>query len=441
MSFEECLGRTPDGALTLCGHDVRELVARRGSPLLVILEPVVRDNCRAYREAFARHYPRSRTHYAAKAFMTTGFCRLIDETGLGLDVVSEGELATALAVGFPAERILLHGNAKTLRDLEQALAHGVGRIVIDNLEEIDRLARLAAGRGVRAEVLVRVTPGIDAHTHRFVQTGQVDSKFGFNLGGGLAEAAVRRVLASPSLRLAGLHCHIGSQILETAPFAAAARVMMEFYARLQREAGAPLGELDMGGGLGIRYADEDAPPAIEDHVRVLAQAVLAAADEFGVAPPVLLNEPGRSIVGRAGVTLYAVQSTKQISGVRNYASVDGGMSDNPRYALYAARHPMLAATRLDEPADGLWSISGRCCESGDMLIHDVAMPPLREGDLLAVLSAGAYTHSMAGHYNRLPLPSVVLVAPGREALLAERESSADLLRQDRVPAWLARGSS
>jgi diaminopimelate decarboxylase len=441
VTDEKLYGKTADGVMTLAGHDVRELLREHGSPLVVMLEQVIRDNCRAYREAMARRYPRSRVYYASKAFLTTGFCRLIEQEGLGLDVVSEGELATALSAGFDPEMILMHGNAKTEDDLTLALRSGVGRIVIDNLDEIGRLARLTEELDVRARVLIRVTPGVKPNTHQYVQTGQVDSKFGFNLEGGGAEQAVVRVKQVPRFELAGLHCHIGSQIFALKPYAIAARTMMGFYARVQRELGVPISELNLGGGLGIRYAPDDCPPAVDEHINAMTAAVIAAAEEHGVEPPLLLDEPGRSIVGRAGVTLYTIQSTKRIPGVRNYASVDGGMTDNPRYALYEARHHMLVASRLDQPADTLWSISGRCCESGDMLIHDVTLPEITEGDVLAVLSTGAYTHSMASNYNRVGRPAVVLAAPGRVGLLAARETAQELLRLDRIPAWLERGAA
>jgi diaminopimelate decarboxylase len=428
---------SPEGTMQLAGHDVRDLMARYGSPLLVMLEQRLRNACHAYLEQMEQ-YPRSRVYYASKAFLTTGLCRLLEEEGLGLDVVSMGELQTALAAGFPPQMILMHGNAKTTEDLELALGAGIGRIVIDNLEEIDRLSQLTETLETTANVLVRVTPGVKPSTHHYVQTGQVDSKFGFNLQGDAAELAVERILSCPRLKLIGLHCHIGSQIFELKPYSIAARTMMKFYAHVKLDLGAPLDELNMGGGLGIRYAPEDFPPSVKEHVQSLRQAVLEASDELGIEPPLLCDEPGRSIVGRAGVTLYTVQSTKRIPGVRNYASVDGGMTDNPRYALYDARHQVVAATRLDQQATTLWSISGRCCESGDMLIHDVCLPELAAGDILAVLATGAYTYSMSSNYNRVARPAVILAAPGRSDLLAARESAADLLRLDRIPAWLQR---
>ena len=424
--------------MQLAGHDVRELLKEYGSPLVVMLEDVIRQNCRAYRSQI-EIYPRSRVYYASKALLSTGLCRLIEQEGLGLDVASGGELGTALKAGFPPEQILMHGNAKTLEDLELALKSGIGRIVIDNLDEIDRLAEMTGRLGVQARVFIRVTPGVKPSTHHYVQTGQQDSKFGFNLEGGAAEEAVKRILEVDGLKLVGLHCHIGSQIFALKPYAIAARRMMEFYAQV-RKLGAPLDELNLGGGLGIRYSPDDSPPSVPEHLEAMRQVVLRASQDFGMDPPVLCDEPGRSIVGRAGVTLYTVQSTKRIPGVRNYASVDGGMTDNPRYTLYESRHQVLAADRLDDKADISWSISGRCCESGDMLIHDVSLPDLCAGDILALLSTGAYTYSMASNYNRVARPAVVLAAPGKVDLLLMRESLEDLTRLDRIPAWLERES-
>jgi len=424
--------------MLLAGHSVPDLLDRFGSPLIVMQEEMIRGACRAYRKQ-VEQYPRSRVYYASKALLTTGLCRLMEQEGLGIDVVSEGELRTALAAGFPPEQILMHGNAKTEADLELALTSKVGRIVIDNLEEIGRLAALTERLQTRARVFIRVTPGIKPSTHQYVSTGQLDSKFGFNLEGGAAEQAVREVLALERLELVGLHCHIGSQIFALKPYAMTARTMMEFYAHVKRDLGAPLDELNMGGGLGIQYAPDDCPPSVEEHIAALRREVLEAAEAFGVEPPVLCDEPGRSIVGRAGVTLYTVQSTKRIPGVRNYASVDGGMTDNPRYALYDSRHQVVAATRLNQKGTTLWSISGRCCESGDMLIHDVCLPELRQGDVLALLSTGAYTYSMASNYNRVARPAVVLAGPGRADLLARRETPEDLLGLDAIPAWLERG--
>ena len=423
------------GMLLLAGHSAADLVSRHGSPLVVIIEDALRRNCRAWMHP-APQGIRFRMYYASKALLTTGVAALMAQEGLGIDVVSSGEMATALAGGVAAENILMHGNAKDQAELDYAVEQGVGRIVIDNLEEISRLAATAGRAGIRQKVFVRVTPGVRPSTHRYVQTGQQDSKFGFNLEGGLAEDAVKQVLKQPELELVGLHCHIGSQVLETEPFVAAAGRMLEFYAHVQRDLGAPLDELNLGGGIGIRYKGEDdaVDPAV--HMQRLYQFVLEWCGENGIEAPLICDEPGRSIIGETGVTLYTIQSTKRIEGIRNYASVDGGMTDNPRFALYESRHPVAPAQRmLAEPSE-LWSVSGKCCETGDMLIHDIEICPLHAGELLAFFSTGAYTWSMASNYNRVARPAIVLLSERNEGLLARRETVEDLLRLDQIPDWI-----
>ena len=425
----------PDGELMLAGHPAHSLMERHGSPLVVILEDALRRNCQAWMHPAANGI-RFRMYYASKALLTTGVAALMHQEGLGIDVVSMGEMATALAGGVPPEMVLMHGNAKDRAELEYAVEQRVGRIVIDNLEEIGRLAEVVQAAGIRQKVFVRVTPGIRPSTHRYVQTGQQDSKFGFNLEGGLAEQAVLQVLRHPVLELVGLHCHIGSQVLETEPFVAAAGRMLEFYAHVQQELGAPLDELNLGGGIGIRYKDSDAQMDAASHMARLYEFVAKWCGEHGIDCPLICDEPGRSIIGETGVTLYTVQSTKRIEEVRNYASVDGGMTDNPRFALYEARHPVAPAMRMLDRPDQLWSVSGKCCETGDMLIHDVEMCELHAGDLLAFFSTGAYTWSMASNYNRVARPAVLLLGKDREGLLARRETVEDLLSLDSVPDWL-----
>jgi len=438
ISDVDIYGVSHDGVMELAGHNVRDLLNEFGSPLIVVLEDVVRANCRAYRKKIESYPKPTRAYYASKAFLTTGFCRLIEEEDMCLDVASHGELYTALQAGFPPERILMHGNAKTREDLTLALEAGIGRIAIDNVAEIERLAGLAQEMGKVANVYLRISPGIKPSTHAYVQTGQVDSKFGFDMQSGAADEAVKKVLGYPSLRLIGLHYHIGSQIFMMEPFWVAARKMMEFYAHVQQELGAPLEELDMGGGLGIRYTSGDEPPQVEEHLARLRNIVLELSNSLGIEPPILCDEPGRSIVGRAGVTLYTVQSLKQIEDVRNYASVDGGMTDNPRFALYNSKYEVLLANRMNEKADSEWTISGRCCESGDMLQKDVSLPEVRVGDAIAFLSTGAYTYSMASQYNRVARPAVALVSSERVGLLARRETAKDLIQLDQIPTWLKR---
>lgn len=422
------------GELLLAGYSATELAAQYGTPLVVLLEDAIRQSCREYHKRIEM-YPRSRVYYASKALLTTAICLLMRQEHMGLDVVSAGELHTALRAGFPPEMILLHGNAKSRQELDLALEAGVGRIAIDNLDEIAVLSSLAEERGLCPKVFVRITPGVKPHTHEYVQTGQVDSKFGFNLDGGAADEAVRRVLGCPQLQLVGLHCHIGSQIFDLGAYTLTLQRMLEFYAQVQR-LGAPLDELNIGGGLGVAYGPEDAAPSVDEHIRRLVATVLETCAGLGITPPVLCDEPGRSIIAAAGVTLYTVQSVKHIPGVRSYVSVNGGMTDNPRFALYGARHHTLLAQRGLDPADGLWSVSGKCCESGDMLARDVPLPTPQAGELLAQFNTGAYTYSMASNYNRVARPAVVLVSPSHAGLIARRETPDDLLKLDVMPEWL-----
>lgn len=431
----------PSGELMLAGRPVSQLIAEFGSPLVVILEDVIRANCRRYKSRFGS-YPRSRIYYASKALLTKGLCRLLVEEGLGIDVVSAGELHTALSAGIPPESIVMHGNAKTDAELRLAVEAGVGRIVVDNYADIERLGAMT---DKTIHLHLRIAPGIKPDTHKYIQTGQVDSKFGFNLvsEGGEPDAylAAQQIKQYPHLRLVGLHCHIGSQIMDEGSFQAAARVMMQFYARLVHELELPMDELNIGGGIAIRYQPGDAPPSIEYHLQDLTQELQRLSEELNVEPPVLCDEPGRSIIGEAGVTLYTVQSVKHIPGVRNYAGLDGGMTDNPRYALYQARHYAMRASEAPEARGELgyesWSLSGKCCETGDMLIHDTPLPALKPGDIVAMFSTGAYTYSMASNYNRVPRPAVVLAGSSGVALLARRETPEDTARLDEVPAWLA----
>lgn len=424
-----------DNGLVLEGLEASELAQRYGTPLVVISEKVVRQNCRAYLK-LGDIYPRSRIYYASKALLTTGFATLLASEGFGVDVVSCGELLTALQGGIPPADILLHGNAKTSEVLILALQNKVGRIAIDNLAEIPRLGKLAEAAGVIPQVIVRVTPGVMPDTHEYIQTGQQDSKFGFNLEGGAAAEACAQVQKQSALELTGLHCHIGSQIHDLEPFQEAVGRMLKFYAHVKQDLGAPLDELNIGGGLGINYAAGDQAPQISAHLQLLSESVLHHCTELGLEPPLLCLEPGRSIVGPAGVTLYTVQSVKEIPGVRNYVSLDGGMADNPRHALYQANHPVLLANKVNAPASETWSVSGPCCETGDMLAKDVDLPHPSIGDLLAMFCTGAYTYSMASNYNRFAKPAVVLLNDGHSALLARRETQQDLLRLDETPPWL-----
>lgn len=423
------------GHLEIGGCDAVELAHEFGTPLYVMDEAAIRRRCREFLAAFRERYPRFRLAYAGKAFLCAGICPILVAEGLDLDVASGGELATALRGGFPPERILFHGSNKSPAELAEALAAGVGRIVIDNFLELERLARLAAEQREPVEVLIRCTPGIDPHTHRWIRTGQVDTKFGFDIASCAALAAIRRVLATPGLRLRGLHCHAGSQLLDTEAHAAMARIMVSLLATVRDETGTILEELNLGGGLGIRYVETDQPPPLPVFAAAIVGALREALAEARLPEPLLMLEPGRAIVGEAGTTLYTVGAIKEIPGVRIYVSVDGGLSDNPRPALYDARYSVLLANRATEPADALVTIAGKHCET-DTLFPDVRLPMPRPGDVLAVPSTGAYHYSMASNYNRYPRPGVVLVANGEAEWLVRRETYDDVCRLDVIPPRL-----
>ncbi len=423
------------GRLEIGGCDTVELARQFGTPLYVLDEAEFRGRARAYRQAFETRYPNSQVCFAGKALMTMAICRMAAEEGLGLDVVSAGELYTALLAGFPAERMQLHGNFKTAAELEMGVAHRVGRIVVDSLEEIEALQQEAARQGAAVDILLRVTPGVTADTHYHIQTGKMDTKFGFSLLGGAAREAAQRAAAQPNLRVRGLHCHIGSQILELDPFREAARLMVDAAADLREAAGVEIEDLDIGGGLGVRYLPEHVPPSVEEFAEALVSAVVARCQERDLPQPRLLLEPGRSLVGEAGTTLYTIGVVKELPGIRTYVSVDGGLSDNPRPALYGARYSALVANKATLPRVHKVTVSGRHCET-DTLIVDVHVPEVAAGDILAVQTTGAYNQSMASNYNRFPRPATVLVNEGQADLIVERESLEDLVRQDRIPERL-----
>lgn len=424
------------GHLEIGGCDVVELAQRFGTPLFVMDEALIRENCRRYVEALSTYYPsEARIAYAGKAFITTAICRIVHQEGLWLDVASGGELYTAMVAEFPTERIYMHGNYKPLEELELALTNKVHRIVVDSVEELEALNRLANSRHQIADILLRVTPGVEAHTHEYIRTGQIDTKFGIPLAHDQALEAVKRALKMTNLRLHGFHCHIGSQVFELQPYRIAVELMLDFATRVRDETGFVLSELNLGGGLGVRYTDDDKPPTIEEFVKIIADAVVDAATARSLPLPILVLEPGRSIVGEAGTTLYTIGVVKEIPGVRTYVSVDGGMSDNPRPALYDARYHAMVANKASEEATFVCTIAGRHCES-DVLIRDARIAPPQPGDILAVFSTGAYHYSMASNYNRFPRPAVVLVKDGNADIIVKREQFEDLVRQDVIPERL-----
>ncbi len=418
------------GHLTIGGRDTVELAEEYGTPLYVMSEEAIRESCRRYRRSIEEHYGgRGMAAYASKAFCCKAICRVAAEEGLGLDVVSAGELYTARQAGFPMERVLFHGNNKTAGELAMALEYGVGRIVADNLTELRMLEAMAAGSAAPG-VMLRVKPGIDAHTHSFIRTGQIDSKFGFALETGEAMAAAEEAAAAKNLRLLGLHCHIGSQIFDIEPFCHAARVMLSLMAEIRQRTGLTLRELNLGGGFGIQYIPENDPQPLDRYMAEVSRVVMEACRELDFPTPYIILEPGRSIVGPAGITLYRVGGIKEIPGVRTYLSVDGGMGDNPRYALYQADYTFTAAAKADRPKTQRVTVAGRCCESGDLLGENVPLQEVEPGDLLAVLCTGAYNYSMASNYNRVPRPPVVMVGQEGARLVVRRETLEDILKND-----------
>ncbi len=419
-----------DGVLTLSGVDVRELAAEFGTPVFVIDSADVRGRCREYMEAFG---PDAQVCYAAKAFCSRAVLRWVTEEGLGVDVCTGGELAVALSAGIDPALITMHGNNKLPAELSQAVSVGVGHIVVDSFEEIARLAYYAEAAGTtrRPRVLVRVTTGVEAHTHEFMATAHDDQKFGFSLASGAADEAVRRVLALPSLEFAGLHSHIGSQIFDTAGFEVAAHRVVELAARVHAEHGVTIEELDLGGGFGVAYTTEDDPPEVKSLASGLRAIVAAQCAAFGLPVPRLTIEPGRGIVGPSTVTLYEVGTIKDVDGLRTYVSVDGGMSDNIRTALYDATYTCGLASRSSAAAPMLSRVVGRHCESGDIVVRHSYLPAdLAPGDLLAVATTGAYCWSLASNYNHLPRPAVVAVSDGSAREIVRRETLDDLLRLD-----------
>jgi diaminopimelate decarboxylase len=423
--------RRVDGELQLGGVAVPQLVREHGTPALFLDEADVRERARAYATAFDG----GEVYYAGKAFLCTAVARWIADEGLNLDVCTGGELAVAVAAGFPPERLAMHGNNKSRVELERAVSAGVGRIIVDSFAEIDRLAEVSAAAGIRQPVLVRVTVGVEAHTHEFIATAHEDQKFGFSLSGGQAAQAVAAVLAAPSLRLVGLHSHIGSQIFDTAGFEIAAHRVVELAASIRDKHGVEVAELNLGGGLGIAYVagdDPESPKEIAERLTAIVERECAAA---GLAPPRVSVEPGRAIVGTAGVTVYEVGTVKDVvldGGLsRSYVSVDGGMSDNIRTALYDATYTCTLANRASEADAKLARVVGRHCESGDIVVRDAWLPAdIVPGDLLAVAATGAYCRSMASNYNHVSRPPVVAVRDGMATVLVRRETEDDLLRLD-----------
>ena len=423
------------GRIEIGGCDTVELAERFGTPLYILDEELFRSNCREYHKAFSQKYG-AEVIYAGKSLLTLAVCRLVEEEGLGLDVVSGGELFTAHKSLFPMHRVYFHGSNKSAGEIRMALEFRVGRFMVDNIRELEMLNNLAGQLQTVAGVILRLSPGVEAHTHDYLKTGQVDSKFGLSIQSGQAGEGIKRAQALKNINLKGLHCHIGSQIFQLETYDQALDSLMDFAWSIYNEAGWWPEEINLGGGMGIYYRQGDSPQQASALADAAMSRLLANAARMGRPAPRLMVEPGRSISGPAGSTLYTVGNIKEIPGVRKYLSVDGGMTDNPRHALYQAGYEAALANKADLPPVETVTVAGKCCESGDILIRDIALPAAVPGDYLLVSCTGAYNYTMSMNYNRLPRPAMVLVKDGRADLMLQRETYEDLIRNDLIPERL-----
>ena len=427
--FPDSTDTNTAGHLTIGGCDATDLVEQYGTPLYVLDEATLRSRCQQFAQAFGDRYANSKAVYASKAYINPALARIFAEEGLGLDVVSGGELAVAQAGDVPLEHVYFHGNNKTPAELEEAVAADIGRVVVDSFHELDLLERICADAGKTQDILVRVSPGIDPHTHAYTTTGIIDSKFGFSIQTGDAERAILQAISAPHLNLRGLHFHLGSPIFDLEPYQAATDLVLRFASGL-REQGLELQEFSPGGGFAIAYTRNDAPPSAADYAEAIVSTLNATCAELGLEHPNLVIEPGRSIIGPAGVALYRIGAIKDIPGIRTYVSVDGGMGDNIRPALYQASYEVLSANRPAAEPDTTVTIAGKYCESGDVLASDILLPSPSAGDVIAIPAAGAYCPSMASNYNLNPRPPIVLVKDGESRLIRRRESYADMMLCD-----------
>lgn len=419
--------KVEENDLIIGGVRARDLAKDYGTPLYVMDEQLLIDNCRDYIKYFKVNSENNRVAFAGKAFLTLEMCRLINREELYLDVVSGGELYTAYKANFPMDKIYFHGNNKTLEEIDLGIRLGVGRFIVDNLWEIAKINEISEKYNKVQKIYLRLTPGIEAHTHDYIKTGQIDSKFGFAPVGNIIMDAVKKALELENIELVGLHCHIGSQIFETEPFGDAAEVMLNIINNIRQETGHMIEELDLGGGFGVYYSEGDKPKETKEYCDIILNRVNEVCNKLSLKKPILTIEPGRSIVANAGTTLYTVGSIKEIPGVRKYIAVDGGMTDNIRPALYEAKYEAIVANKASEEIDSKVTVAGKCCESGDILLKDIYIQEVESGDILAVLSTGAYGFSMASGYNRNLRPPVIFVRNGEAKVICKRQSYEELL--------------
>ncbi len=421
------------GHLEIGGIDCQTLKEKYGTPLYVMDQTYIEDMCNIYAETLKNEYGEGMIAYASKAFSCLEIYRIINKIGIGADSVSAGELFTAKTAGFPMQKICFHGNNKTKDELEYAVSNNVGYIVLDSYTEASDLDEICDKYNKVQKVLIRVNPGIEAHTHHFVQTAKVDSKFGYSIDSGEAEKIVRFVKDKKNLNLVGLHCHIGSQIFEYKSFVLAVEKMTDFYKKLSDLYGYTFDVINLGGGIGVWYADGDAKKSCNEYaeyIKIISNTLKNCIEEKKLKKPYLILEPGRSIVGEAGITLYTAGRIKEIKNVKNYIAVDGGMFDNPRYALYQAKYSVVSALNMNAKKTTKYTIAGKCCESGDIIAEDVYLPEIKENDLIAVLSTGAYNYSMSSNYNRNLIPPVVMVKDGVSRYIVKPQTFEDLIRND-----------
>jgi diaminopimelate decarboxylase len=420
-----------DGVLHFAGVDLTTLAKKYGTPLIIFDEDKFRSHIQEYREAMKTYFTStSMPLFASKSFCFKELYRIVEDEDIGTDIVSSGELYTACAAGFDMSKAFFHGNNKTDADIAYAFDSHIGYFVVDGLEELDQIQKEASKRNQKQKILLRITPGIDPHTHKKISTGGVDSKFGSAIATGLAKAMVKEALNRENIILSGFHCHIGSQIFEVDPFCDAVDIMMEFIADMKKEFGYECEILNLGGGFGVRYVESDPVISYTENIKLLGQHLENKCKEFNVKKPSIRLEPGRSLVADAGLTLYEVGSFKEIKGVKNYVSIDGGMTDNPRYALYQSAYTVLPVESIDKVYDTKCTIAGRCCESGDIIQEDVMLPRLNRGEHVAVLVTGAYNYAMASNYNRVTRPAVVILHEGKDRLGIKRETYEDLISRD-----------
>lgn len=407
-----------------------ELAKRFGTPLYVMDEEQIRDNCRRFKKAMKSEDKSNKVAYAGKAFLTKAIVQIMKDEELCLDVVSGGEVYTAMVSEFPMDRVYFHGNNKTIEEIKLGIKAGVGNFVVDNMMELESINNICEAYGKKQDILLRIIPGIEAHTHEYIKTGQIDSKFGFTLLEDNIFRVVKAIGEFKNINLKGLHCHIGSQIFDIEPYKEAVRIMMSLMNSINNKFKINMTELNLGGGFGIYYGEGDDPKTIEEYCEGILEEVAICSERLQMETPNIIIEPGRSIVGNSGITLYTIGGVKEIPNIKKYVSVDGGMTDNIRPSLYSAQYQGLIANNVKNSEEVLVTVSGKCCESGDVLINEISLPMVKKGDILAVLSTGAYCYSMSSNYNKIPKAPVVLVGKLGPRLICKRETYEDMLRNE-----------